>query len=214
VVQDTIRYTDIQAAVRYSFDALELGFTAGARSGSVGVAVGGTSRLWGSVSVIDWVAPRVAVVASGGSYPVDLTQGFPGGRFVSLALRIASRNSRSFEHGASSTPAPAVVDPVPAVGVGAVAVAAFDVQTLAGNQRVLRFNASSARDVEVNADFTQWQPVRLNRGSDGWWSVTLPIKPGTYQINIRVDGGRWMAPPGLMTSTDEFGGVVGLMTIE
>jgi hypothetical protein len=209
VVQDTIRYTDVEVAVRYPVDALELGFSVGARSGSVGAAVGGTSRAWGSVSVIDWVAPRFAVVASAGSYPVDLTQGFPGGRFVSLALRIASRNSRSTEHAASSSPSHTVVDPPPAMSI-----AAFDVRTVTGNQRVLRVNASSARDIELNADFTQWQPVRLTRGSDGWWSVTLPIKPGTYQVNIRVDGGRWMAPPGLMTSTDEFGGVVGLMTIE
>ncbi|MGE5731606.1 MAG: glycogen-binding domain-containing protein [Gemmatimonas sp.] len=208
VVQDTIRYTDVQVAMRYPVGTFELGFTAGTRSGSVGAAVGGTSRAWGSASVIDWVSSRVAVVGSVGSYPVDLTQGYPGGRFVSLALRIASRNSRSMEN-VASTSASSVADPTPATSV-----AAFDVGTVRGSQRLLRVNAPSARSVELNGDFTQWESVRLTRGSDGWWSVTLPIAPGTHQMNIRVDGGRWIAPPGLLTSTDEFGGIVGLLTIE
>ncbi|HEX8942899.1 MAG TPA: hypothetical protein VF785_07140, partial [Gemmatimonadaceae bacterium] len=92
VVEDTIRYTDVQIAMRYPVNALEFGVTAGTRSGSVGAAVGGTSRAWGSVSVVDWIASSVAIVGAAGSYPVDLTQGYPGGRFVSLALRFASRN--------------------------------------------------------------------------------------------------------------------------
>jgi len=208
VVQDTIRYTDVEVAVRYPINVFELGFSAGARSGSVGAEVGGTSRAWGSVSLVQWVSSRVALVGSAGSYPVDLTQGYPGGRFVTIAVRFASRNSRSAEH-AASTRTPSAIDPPPAVS-GTV----FEVRTLPGNQRALRLNAPSAREVELNGDFTSWQPTRLSRGSDGWWSLTLPIKPGTYQINIRIDGGAWLPPPGLMTSADEFGGIVGLMTIE
>ncbi|MGE5100766.1 MAG: glycogen-binding domain-containing protein, partial [Deltaproteobacteria bacterium] len=74
--------------------------------------------------------------------------------------------------------------------------------------------APSATAVELNGDFTHWQPVRLARGTDGWWTITLQIAPGTYQVNIRVDGGPWVAPPGLLTSTDEFGGIVGILRIE
>lgn len=208
-VQDTIRYTDVQIAVRYPANAFELGFTAGARGGSVGSAVGGTSRAWGSVSVIDWVVSRLAVVASAGSYPVDLTQGYPGGRFVSLALRIASRDTRSIERAAASTSAVPVVD-----ASREAAATAFEVRTTADNQRMLRVDAPSARSVELNGDFTHWQPVRLTRGGDGWWAVTLPIPAGTYQLNIRVDGGHWVAPPGLLTSADEFGAIMGILTIE
>jgi hypothetical protein len=195
--------------MRYPLDVFELGLSAGARGGSVGPAIGGTSRVWGSVSLVQWVSSRLALVGSAGSYPVDLTQGYPGGRFVSVALRIASRNSRSSEHAAASTRAQALADP--ASGSSAVA---FEVRTLVGNQRELRIHAPSARELELNADFTQWEPRRLTRGSDGWWSITLPIKPGTYQLSVRTDGGAWVPPPGLLTSADEFGGVVGLMTIE
>jgi len=211
-VQDTIRYTDVQVALRYPMDVIELGFTAGARGGSVGAAVGGTSRAWGSVSVIDWVASRLAIVGSAGSYPVDLTQGYPGGRFVSLALRIASREVRSSMHARSTTAAaPRASEPdAPRVD----GIVAFDVQTTSGDQRTFRVDAPSARSVELNADFTHWQPVRLARDNGGQWSITLPVARGTYQMNIRLDGGAWIAPPGLLTSTDEFGGLVGLVTIE
>ena len=54
----------------------------------------------------------------------------------------------------------------------------------------------------------------MTRGSDDWWSATLPIAAGTYQMNVRIDGGAWLAPPGLMTSTDEFAGVVGILIVE
>jgi hypothetical protein len=33
-------------------------------------------------------------------------------------------------------------------------------------------------------------------------------------MNVRVDGGGWLAPPGLTTVVDEFGGVVGILVIE
>jgi hypothetical protein len=161
------------------------------------------------VSVIDWVASRLAVVASGGSYPVDLTQGYPGGRFVSLALRIASRDTRPTERPAASTSAVSVVD-----ASREPSATAFQVRTTGDNQRTLRVDAPSARSVELNGDFTHWQPVRLTRDRDGWWGVTLPIAPGTYQLNIRVDDGPWVAPPGLLTSADEFGAIAGILTIE
>jgi hypothetical protein len=209
VVQDTIRYTDVQVAARYPSGAFEFGVTAGARSGSVGAAVGGMSRAWGSVSVIDWVSSRVAVVGSGGSYPVDLTQGFPGGRFVSIALRIASRDPRVAEREVSSTTPAQKVELAPAPGL-----TGFDLQSPGGNARVLRIDAPSARTVELQGDMTHWEAIRLTRGGDGRWIVTMPLAPGAYQLNVRVDGGPWRAPPGLLTSTDEFGGVVGVLIIE
>jgi hypothetical protein len=167
------------------------------------------------VSVIDWLASRLAIVASAGSYPVDLTQGYPGGRFVSLALRIASRDTRAIERAAASTAASVSLSGVPATDApGEAAASAFEVRTTADNLRTLRVDAPSARSVELSGDFTHWQSVRLTRDSDGWWVVTLPIAPGTYQLNIRLDGGHWAAPPGLLTSTDEFGAIAGILTIE
>lgn len=211
IAQDTIHYTDAQGAVRYAVRFVELGVTAGARSGSVGAAVGGTSRAWGSISVLTWLTPRLALVGDAGTYPVDLTQGYPGGRFVTVSLRIGSRDARTaaMRESADDNPIARAADQTKAAGVES-----FSVRTVRGTTRELRVYAPSAESVEINADFTQWQPLMLTRAGGGWWSATRPIAPGTYQLNVRVNGGPWLAPPGLLTTTDEFGGIVGLLTIE
>ena len=44
-------------------------------------------------------------------------------------------------------------------------------------------------------------------------SSSLPLSPGMHQINVRVDGGPWIAPPGVPTMRDGFNGEVGLVVI-
>jgi hypothetical protein len=36
---------------------------------------------------------------------------------------------------------------------------------------------------------------------------------GKYQMNIRIDGGPWIVPPGVLSMLDEFGGSVGLLVV-
>jgi hypothetical protein len=204
-VEDSIRYTDFQAAVRYPKGIVDFGASAGARAGSVGAAVGGSSRVWGNASAVVWVGPRLALVASAGAYPVDLTQGYPGGRFVTLALRIASRDARTVQ------PTPTGEAATEPSFVGATKL---DIRTVIGRQRVIRVYAPSARTVELNGDFTMWRATSLTRGNDGWWTTECSITAGTHEMNIRINGGEWLAPPGLLTSRDEFGGVVGILTLE
>jgi hypothetical protein len=45
------------------------------------------------------------------------------------------------------------------------------------------------------------------------WELNVPVAPGWHQINVRVDGGPWMAPPGIPTTHDSFGGDVGLLVV-
>jgi hypothetical protein len=216
VVDDTIHYTDLQTAVRAPFGAYEIGVTAGVRAGASGPAVGGSSRAWGIVSGLAWISSRLAVVAAAGSYPVDFTQGYPGGRFVSLALRVASADARVASRPIASRSAGHAVDDTRRDDTRAAGVRAFQVLTprIGDPLRQIRILAPSAGSVELTGDFTNWQPIALSRGQDGWWSVVRPLAPGTYQLDVRVDGGRWRAPPGLLTSRDEFDGVVAILTIE
>jgi 1,4-alpha-glucan branching enzyme len=79
----------------------------------------------------------------------------------------------------------------------------------------LSARAPGAASVEVTGDFTNWSPVRLVPAANAeWWSVTLPLRPGKYQMNLRVDGGKWLVPPGVLSMRDEFGGTVGLLVVE
>jgi hypothetical protein len=58
--------------------------------------------------------------------------------------------------------------------------------------------------------------VRLTPGNGPTdsWSVTLPINTGKYEMNIRINGGPWTVPPGLLSMLDEFGGSVGLLVVK
>ncbi len=200
-----IDYTDLQLAVRRPSRNYEVGASGGVRAGAHSLAIGGTSRVWGMVSLLRWMAPRLAIVASAGSYPVDLTQGFPGGRYATLALRVASASSRP--------PAARVASQDRSMKPASSTPSAFEVRS-SGVRRTLRVYAPAAQSVELSADFTQWQAVALTRGDAGWWTLTRSIAPGTYQVNVRANGGSWIAPAGLLTTRDEFGISTGVLTLE
>jgi hypothetical protein len=211
VVEDTLSYTDTQLSLHHALknNDFEFGFTGGWRAGSVGPEIGGTSRIWGSLSAIAWLSSRVGIVASAGTYPVDFTQGYPGGRFATLSLRFASPGiRRSVEAVSTREAARERTD-----AAGPIATD-FVVHAEKLPHHSIRIDARGAQTVEISGDFTQWRPKNLIRKSDGTWGVSLPIVPGTHQVNIRIDGGAWVAPPGLLTSTDEFGGIVGILVIE
>jgi 1,4-alpha-glucan branching enzyme len=89
----------------------------------------------------------------------------------------------------------------------------FMIASAAGGQRTLRVRAAPARVVEIAGDFTGWQPARLEPAGGGWWVVTLRVPAGTHQVAVRVDGGRWLVPPGLLAILDEFGGAAGVLII-
>ena len=205
-VDDTIRFADSEAAARWEGDRVEVGFSGGVRSGSRFVTTGGTGRSWGSASLLVRLTSYVAVVGSAGTYPVDLAEGFPGGRFASVAIRFATPRARSTARGdRAATATPESETPR--------TVTAFETEPAGSGRWTLRVRAPGVQSVEINADFTGWKPVTLVAGADGWWSTTLAIAPGTYQTNVRVDGGPWLAPPGLVAVRDEFGGVFGVLVV-
>src|SRR6185436_20917645 len=82
--------TDAQAFARWTGRAVELVASLGMRSGQRIPTVGGGGKAWGSVGATYWLTSRVGLVAGAGTYPVDLTQGFPGGRFATLSVRLTN----------------------------------------------------------------------------------------------------------------------------
>lgn len=199
-VDDTIEYVDTQLSTRWASPRFELGASVGVRGGAHVPAIGGTGSGWGSVAAVAWFAPRIGLVLDAGTYPVDLTQGFPGGRFATLSLRLRTSPERN-----RSASGP--TDPVSVKGV-----ASFSVQP-GSDGATIRVRAPTAQSVEVMGDFTLWRPVALRNAGDGSWMLTVRLAPGTHQMNLRVDGGAWTVPPGLPAVGDEFGGSIGLLVI-
>lgn len=87
------------------------------------------------------------------------------------------------------------------------------VDTVAPGRYRLRILAPSARTMEFSGDVTEWKPIGLKRDATGEWSIVLSLKPGTYHVAVRADGGIWRAPPGMPQVADEFRGSSGLLVI-
>lgn len=76
-----------------------------------------------------------------------------------------------------------------------------------------RVTVAGATRVDVAGDFSDWDPVALVSRGGGTWGVRLHLRAGVHQIAVRADGGAWVAPAGLATITDEFGGVAGVLVV-
>jgi hypothetical protein len=208
VVGDSIRFTDVNVVAVASLRRFELTAAAGARSGSQPEIFGTPVRSWASASIATWLNEHIALVVAAGRYPVDLTQGFPGGTYASAGLRLAAR----LHQPAESAPRPRAAPPPPMAAeapVGALRVAPAGI-----GRRLLFLQAPAAESVEIAGAFSEWRPLPMALQPDGWWSLDLALLPGRYETAIRVDGGEWFAPPGLLVIRDEFGGEVGLLDVQ
>ena len=90
----------------------------------------------------------------------------------------------------------------------------FESGDLPSGKRAIRLYAPKAASVELMADFTDWKTVNLENAGGGWWSSPFLLTPGIHELNVRIDGGPWITPPGLPSKTDEFGGSVGILIIK
>ena len=212
VVDDSIRYTDVGLAVRWLLARAEIGAALGARSGH-GLIGSAGSTAWGTVAGVLWLTPRAGIVASAGTYPPDLAQGFPNGRYVSLAVRLDSHPQSRRE-----LPGSAVHPGDESSSRDSMTVAKHEgveqfVAASADDQRTIRVRAPRGSHVELAGDLTNWAPVALTPAGDGWWTITLAVPAGIHQVSLRLDGGQWVAPPGLVAVRDEFGGSAGMWNV-
>jgi len=205
VTADTLRYTDLLSVVSTSAGVLDVQASLGGRLGAELPIPGGDQAVWGGVTVTAWIAPRVALHAGAGTYPVDVTQGFPAGNYVSLGMRfgaprplraVAAESARRVRREAR---------------VGGVH--GFSLHRAPGGEIELRVQAPAAARVEVNGDPTGWTPVALSRDADGGWTVRLTYQGRVAELVLRVDGGAWMVPPGAEEVVDEFGGRSGRVVL-
>src|SRR6185503_18741430 len=148
---------------------LELSASAGLRSGVPSEP--GLPNVWASVSAGVWVAPQLAVVADVGSYPADLERAFPGGTYLSLALRIASHRRVWIPSAVTRHDAGGGRTPV-------TSKARIEIAPIGDGSFAVRVRARDARRVEIMGDFTEWKPTDLVESATGWWQLVTHVTPG------------------------------------
>lgn len=203
---DTLRYTDLLALYGTAWRGVDVTASLGGRSGATLPIVGGDRRLWGGVELQWWWRPRVSVSVAAGGYPVDVTQGFPAGQYVSLGMRLGDRRSLTATEQAEARATRATAR--------AIGLEAFQWRVADDGSVAIRVRADGAQRVEIVSDLTRWAPRALARGSDGWWWIRIPRSGATViELALRLDGGAWVVPPGAAPLRDEFGGLSGRLVL-
>lgn len=156
-----------------------------------------STGFWGRATTTMALGSRLSLVGAYGTRPSRDWLGVPGGRFASLGIRIAPA-------ALSRPPAPPHVQPT---------ANRFMVRSADSGLYVVTIAVPHARTVELSGDFNAWSPVTLRETRPDVWEATVALAPGTYHVNMRVNGADWVAPPGLSEASDDFNGTVGILVV-
>lgn len=211
------RFTDIEAGARLLRDRAEFGVALGTRTGrSAAVTALGGATVWGTVAATVWVTPMLALTGSAGTYPVDAAMRFPGGRFVSAGMRVALHRAPAATvrvAGRSEDAAHGVAANEPSNA--AAAHPALVIVSADGDVRTVQVVVGSdARTVEIAGSFNNWEPTPLGRSGAGEFRAIIRAPAGRHQVALRVNGGAWVAPKGMVSVRDEFGGESGIWILD
>jgi hypothetical protein len=203
-----IKYADYVLGARWAPRRAEFAASAGYRHGEHSVGV----NRWAEIGGTYWFMPHLALIGGAGVFPTELWRGLPGGRYASVAIRIATHAPRASDpQRLAELTQPYEISRLRNPKAGAER---FTVTVERDGSRTLRLRAPGFTTVEVMGDFTDWRPVPLVPSSGGTFSLKVSLSPGVHRVNVRLDGGPWIAPPGLSTVRDEFGGEVGLLVVQ
>lgn len=148
-----------------------------------------------SSSGILQLTDRVALTASAGRQLADPLRGLPQAELLTASVRV-SLGEKPLPVMARSVIARAHVEPAPG----------------SGGELVVQIFAADTMVVEVAGDFSNWQPVPLQReGRILVARVRLPS--GKYRVAVRVNLGDWLAPRNLARVRDDYGGEAGLFVV-
>jgi hypothetical protein len=193
------RVTDLTGSFRWNLDRIELAGEYGHRMGQF-ADVASDSRDWASGTMTMWLAPRAAFVMGGGRQPSNPARGIPARTFGSIGMMFASAwPSKSS---------------VPVTDVNLARIAFFEAKPAAEGMQKIVVRVARVESVDVMGDFSDWSPLTMVRRGRDLWELTIPLTSGRHQINIRTDGGKWVAPPGLPKISDMFSGEVGVLIVK
>jgi hypothetical protein len=199
------RYTDAELSAAPPLGRASGVLTMGLRFGAADLATAGAGEVrtaapdrWAFGVLTMPLSGRLALQLGAGVQPALPDRAQFGGRFARFGFVWQVNGSSS-----AGAPPPAPAPPPSALHAIAEGPASFRV----------RIALPAASRVEIKGGFTDWKPVALQRAEDGVWETVLPAAPGVYAVNIRIDDGNWIVPPGLPAVPDEFGGMAGLLSL-
>ena len=152
----------------------------------------------GTVAVVWAPTAPLQFIAHGGRQLADVLRGVPQANYVAVSARWhvnARRANSSASLTRNARDAEAHLD-----------------QRDGRTDVVLRVEAPEAATVEVATSANEWKPQRLTRDK-GSFTTRLMLPTGMHRVAIRVNGGEWRAPRGLVRAADDFGGAAGLVVI-
>jgi hypothetical protein len=79
---------------------------------------------------------------------------------------------------------------------------------------VILVDAPRAELVEIMGDATEWSVTAMRRNAAGRWRAELRLAPGMHRLIVRADRGKWVAPPGVPVSNDDYGSPVGMVMVK
>lgn len=199
-------YTDLRSSARWRRNSIVLEGIVGARMWSRN----GGRGVFGEGSATLTLAPHAALVLSAGRYPTDAVSGGIAGRYVTAAVRLGTITIRRPR-------APALPTNQYAMGSNGSSTTEtrLEIRARQDDDVLLTLYAPGATVVEISGDFTDWRPVPLSRNpaSADAWVASFRIPKGLHRINVRRDGGPWMAPGGTTRSADDYDGEVGVFIL-
>jgi hypothetical protein len=206
------RHLELAGAARWTPGRMQLEARLGVRPwvDSPGFAGDALSGPWGDISALVPLTRQIALALSGGSYPSDPVRRVLGAEYLTAGFRVTLSGSEY----AAPLAIPAELDAIRLRDSNDDAMNARLEIIAAPGGRVLRLHVPGAHTVEVMADFTDWEPLALAQSGTGAWEIQVPLSRGVHRLNIRVDGGAWLVPPGARAEADEFGGVVGVIVVQ
>jgi hypothetical protein len=184
-------WSDVEGRIAWTVGRASMEAVVGARPRIGRYASTAWTRIGASYPLND----RLSLAAFAGTDPGHVGLGVPSSMFASIALR-----ARPWRRTAATG---RDLGPLVAFTAAREGAAGYRVTYLAPN----------AKTVEVSGDFNRWSPVTLRQTHAGVWEATLPLRPGTYRVNVRIDGGRWLPPAGLPQAEDDFNGAVGVLVV-
>lgn len=178
---------DAAAILGAEVEGMQLQATAGRRSGD-DIA----TSLWWHLEAAIPVADAASIVLTAARIPADVVLGIRGSRVTTVGLKVALPD------------APRATEAIPA-----------RVEVTRESAELVRvvFVLPGGSRARLMGEMTGWQPVELNALGRGRFEAWFLVGSGTYRINVALDNGPWIAPPGMPRVEDGFGGLVGLLDL-